>query len=258
MTLRGFWALIARWRWIVIPGILIALVGGAYAFVESPKSYKVESSFLFLSPVLSAEGKSGNPFLQLGNGVSVVVDVLSVSLMDGATVRSYTEDAPDLEYTAVRDTSVQAPLMVITVEDVSKKRAFETLKSLGTELGTRLVAIQTEAQAPPDLWVTMSQLTGDPVAETNYATPLRNGVIVFAGVALLTLIAVAIAERIRVRRDARRKAVRTPAVPDGGEAAQGARASKSSRARRSTHLPEAAETPPAEQAAPESSARRRR
>lgn len=205
MTLRTIWRVIARWKWIVIPGLVLALGAGGALFLRTPKTYTVEASYLFLSPVKDTKGVASNPFLQLGNGVAQAVDVLAVSLTDGQTVRSFTAHEPKLTYTAARDLSVAAPLMVISVEDVDRKAAASTLASLGTILGERLNSMQQNAGAPQNQWITMSELTNDPKPTIGYADAIRNGVLGFGAVMLVVFIVVAIAERIRVRVEARRE-----------------------------------------------------
>jgi hypothetical protein len=205
MTLRKFWQMLRRWRWIVIPGLILAEVAGLAAGYLSPVSYKVQSSYLFLSPVTGADGSAGNPFLQLGNGVSTTVDILAVSLSDVITTESYTENAPQLTYTTVRDTSISAPLLVITVEDVSLTNANKTLDALGADLATRLDDLQASAGAPQGQWVTATQLTRDPRAEVGLAVPIRNGVAAGLGVILLTLLVMALAERWASARQRRRE-----------------------------------------------------
>lgn len=205
MTLRSIWRVIARWKWIVIPGLVVALCAGAALFLRTPKTYTVEASYLFLSPVKDTKGVASNPFLQLGGGVDQAVDVLSVSLVDGQTVRSFTKHEPQLQYTAARDQTVAAPLMLISVQDVDRKAAASTLASLGTILGTRLNAMQQQAGAPPGQWITMTKLTDDPKPKIGYSDGIRNGVLGFAAVLLLAFIAVAVAERIRVHRAAARE-----------------------------------------------------
>lgn len=200
MTLRKLWQMLTRWRWIVIPGVLLALAGGVIVGVMSPVSYKVQSSYLFLSPVLGADGTAGNPFLQLGNGVSTTVDILAVSLSDVITTEQYTDNAPQLTYTTFRDSSLSAPLLAITVEDVSRTNAYATLDSLGKDLVVRLDALQESAGAPRNQWVTATQLTRDPKAVVNYAVPIRNGVGVALGLLLLTILVMALAERRRSHR----------------------------------------------------------
>jgi hypothetical protein len=214
MTLRKFWQMLKRWRWIVIPGLILAEVAGLAAGYLSPVSYKVQSSYLFLSPVTGADGAAGNPFLQLGNGVSTTVDILAVSLSDVITTESYTEDAPNLTYTTVRDTAISAPILVITVEDVNLANANATLDALGADLITRLDQLQESAGAPEGQWVTATQLTRDPKAVVGLAIPIRNGVAVGLAVILLTLLVMALAERWASARQRRREPERTGA-PDG-------------------------------------------
>ncbi|UAJ78973.1 hypothetical protein IT072_17425 [Leifsonia sp. ZF2019] len=197
MTLRSIWAIVVRWKWVLLPGLVVALGVGGFLFMKTPRTYTVESSYLFLSPVKDVKGVAGNPLLTLGNGVPLSVDVVAVSLMDGDTVRTFSEHHPDLKYTVSRDTSLAAPLMTISVEDSDLAYARSTLDALGKLVPSRLDALQQKAGAPQEQWVTTTNLTTDRKPTISYSTPIRNGLIGFAGVMLVVGIAVAIAERIR-------------------------------------------------------------
>ena len=199
MTLHSIWAILARWRRIIIPGVVIGLVGAAAAFFFTPYTYTLTNSYLLFSPVRDAEGAAGNPLLQLGNGVSLTADVLAVSLMDGETVRKYTDNAPDLTYTVSRDTAVTAPLILISVESPDLDTVRSTLGALETEVTGRLAALQTSAGAPRSRWITMTALTEDPKPQLGFALPIRNAIVAFLVLELLTLGSVALAERHRIR-----------------------------------------------------------
>jgi len=215
MTLTSIWAVISRWRWIVIPGILLALAGGAAAFWYTPYTQTVEARYLFLSPVVDTKGVAGNPFLQLGNGVAQAVDILAVSLTDGETERKYTEDAPTLEYGATRDRAITAPLMVITVTYTDPEVAYDTLDSLGDDMTRRLVVLQQDAGAPRSQWVTITPISRDPEPELGFEDPIRNAVIAFGGVMVSLLAIVALADRRRSTRDGLVPMARRDRTPRG-------------------------------------------
>lgn len=200
MTLRRFAVMLRNWRWVAIGGLVLALGIGSAIFLVTPKSYTVTGSYLLLSPVQTVEGKVGNPFLQLGNGVGTLADLLSVSLRDGETSRSYTEQAPQLKYTVTRDTSIAAPLILVKVEDASSANAFKVRDSLSGLLTARLESMQKDAGAPRDLWVTLSPLTSDTRPATDYASPIRNSALTLVGTLLITLLLTGILERRRIRR----------------------------------------------------------
>ena len=199
MTLHSIWAILARWRRILIPGVAIGLIGAAAAFFFTPYTYTLSNSYLLFSPVRDAQGAAGNPLLQLGNGVSLTADVLAVSLMDGETVRKYTDNSPDLTYTVSRDTAVTAPLMLITVESPDLATVKSTLDALETEITGRLAALQTSAGAPRSRWITMTALTEDPKPQLGFGLPIRNAILAFLIIELLTLGSIALAERHRIR-----------------------------------------------------------
>jgi len=203
MTLSNLWLFVLRWRWTLIPGLILALGGGAAAFLYTPPTYSLSASYLFLSPVRIGDDAPGNPFLQLGSGVSLAVDVVAVSLTDGDTVKKYTADAPDLTYTAVRDRAGAAPVMIVTVMDTDLAAVRSTLTSLGKDLMTDLDSLQQSAGAPQTQWVTATALTQDREPTVGYGTPVRNGILAFLAVALLVLCTAASIERFRLRSRAR-------------------------------------------------------
>jgi hypothetical protein len=210
MTLHTIWSFLVRWRWTLIPGLVVSLLCAGAAFFFTPITYTVSSSYLFLSPVRDPEtGKAGNPLLQLGNGVSVTVDVLSVSVMNGATVRKYTNGHPNLEYTAARDTSVAAPLLVVTVKDSQLRTAEATLDSLQAELTERLEDLQQQAGAPRSQWVTMSEITRDPKPELGFVEPIRNAILAFLVVGMVLFGWIVLRDRRRSARGTDRRRPRT-------------------------------------------------
>lgn len=199
MTLRSIWAILTRWRRIVIPGLAIALIGAGAAFFFTPYTYSLTNSYLLFSPVRDAEGAAGNPLLELGSGVSLTADVLSAALMDGETVRKYTDAAPDLTYTVTRDAGVNAPLMVITVEDRDLDTVRSTLSALGGEITSQLDALQASAGAPRSRWITMTVLTEDPKPVLGFENPIRNAILAFLALEIIALGIVILAERHRAR-----------------------------------------------------------
>jgi hypothetical protein len=197
--------MLRNWRWVAIGGLFLALGFGTGMFLMTPKSYTVTGSYMLLSPVQTVEGKAGNPFLQLGNGVGTLADLLSVSLRDGETSRGYTEQAPQLKYSVARDTSIAAPLILLKVEDATSANAFKVRDSLAGLLAARLDSMQKDAGAPHDLWVTLSPLTSDTRPATDYSSPIRNSALTLLGTLLVTLLLTGILERRRIRRGRRNK-----------------------------------------------------
>lgn len=204
MSLRIIWTTIARWRWIMIPFLVVALGAGTLIFLATPRLNTVDSSYLFLSPVKDLLGVSGNPLLQPGSGVAQTVDVLAVSLADEATVRQLTKSAPELKYTASRNLSVGAPLMDISVEYTDLATARSALATLGELLQERLSSLQSNANAPASQWITLTMLTDNQKPKLSYGNPVRNGLLVLFALLGLGFLVVAIAEQVRSRRDAAR------------------------------------------------------
>jgi uncharacterized protein involved in exopolysaccharide biosynthesis len=237
MSLQEFFQMLGRWKRVVIPGVVLALAAGGLMFSLNGPTYSQTESYLLLSPVQTEAGPT-NPFLTLGNGTSLTASVLAAKASDGETVRQVTADAPNLTYTVALDTSVAAPLIVVTVEDADEGQVVQALETLGQDLATTLNQLQRDSGAPETSWVTIRKFTADPEATASWSTPLRNGIAAVVAVGLLVLLLVALLERRRRRpRAAGRDAVSTTAGPvdepvsDRGAGHTGAAADESAGAR---------------------------
>ncbi len=202
MTLGAFLRLLRRWLFAIVIGVAVAIAAAFAAFSATPASYEVTARFLFLSAAIDAEGEPVNPFLQLGNGIGVLIDVVSTSMRDGTTVRAITDDREGLDYTVSADAGIAAPVMRITVTDTSPESAFDVLDELGSESLSRARTIQLQAGAPAVALIEGTALTRSAKADVDQLDAIRNGVLAGVGVLALTLVAIVIADRRRSRRAA--------------------------------------------------------
>jgi hypothetical protein len=205
--------IVRRWRWVIIPGLLLALGAGAAGYSVTPPRYGQSESYLLLSPVVTEQGR-GNPFLQLGNGVGMAASVLATKVSGGETAGVIAAASPGAQYSVHLDPTTSAPVLVATVEGADAAAVTATLDRLGAELVSQLAALQQASGAPSTSWVTISPLTGDTGPTPNSSGALRNGVGAVAVVLLLPLLLVALLER--------RRRVRAAAQPAEVDAAEGA------------------------------------
>jgi hypothetical protein len=208
VSLTEFARLIARWKWVGVPGLVLALAAGATLFSVSSPEYTRTGNYLLLSPVETADGPS-NPFLNLGNGVAMTASVLAARVSDAETALTLTERAPDLQYSVLVNASLGAPVLEVTVTDPDPAVVDQTFGALGELLTTELEGMQRDTGAPDVSWVTIRQLTDQPDPTVGYGTPLRNATAGTVGVGLLVMLLVALLERRR-----RTRAVRTQAQGD--------------------------------------------
>src|SRR4051812_17414900 len=161
-------------------------------------------SYLLLYPVMS-EGGPTNPFLQLGNGVSMAGSVLATKVSAGSAAGSLTADHPGLTFSVALDSSSGAPIVAVSAQDRDPEVLATTLDRLGQDLVTQLADLQKVSGAPEDSWVTISRLTHDPQALESHSDGMRNGGAAAAGVLLFFALLVLLVEWRSVRRARRRR-----------------------------------------------------
>ena len=223
MTLRAFLHLLRRWIVVIIVGTLVAAGAAVAAFLNTQSSYEVSSRYLFLAAAIDAEGEPVNPFLQIGNGIGVLIDVVSASMLDGQTVREFAGDGETLEYTVGQDTGLSAPVMLIMVTAHDPDEAFDVLERLGEEALTRARSIQIDAGAPRTALIAGTELTRSIKAEVDHIDGIRNGVLAGLGVLVLVLVAVVLGDRRRSRtkqRAGQEADAQLPADEDGSAGQQ--------------------------------------
>ena len=203
MSPSEFLRVVGRWKWVIGPGLVMALVIGAAVFVLDQPVYTRIQSYLLLAPVETPTGP-GNPFLYAGNGVGLTASVLTARVNDSATAQTLTADAPSLEYTVAVNQEVAAPLIEVSATDPDARVVNRTLDALGAELDSELELLQADSGAPLDSWVTIRQLTENPQSTASFAAPLRDAVSAFIGCVAIVMLGVTVLERRYRRRAAQR------------------------------------------------------
>lgn len=199
MTFRAVMRMLWDWRFVALPALVLSVVCGLWVYGNTAPRYSLSGSNLLLAPSHAEAGELANPYLRLGNGVSLAADVVAISLTDNNTVESYTLEHPDLEYTVARPAQVNVPLLVFTVSDTDSAAAARTLDGLVRDAGARLENLQRDAGAPENTWVGFTELTRDTVAQADYGVPLRNALVAGVGTTLLAVLLVAVLEGRRRR-----------------------------------------------------------
>jgi hypothetical protein len=197
-------ALRRRW-WLVVPALVLALVAGGAGYLRTPPQYTQSESYLLLYPVMT-EGGPGNPFLQLGNGVSMAASVLATKVSAGSTAASLAADHPGLTFGVALDVSSGAPIVAVSAQDPDPQVLAATLDRLGEDLVTQLADLQKASGAPEDSWVTISRLTHDPQAQESHSDGVRTGGAAAGGVLVLFALLILLVEWRSALRGRRRRA----------------------------------------------------
>ena len=219
MNFRDVLGVLGRRWWLVVPGLLVALVAGGAVYRVTPPQYTQSESYLLLYPVMT-EGGPGNPFLQLGNGVSMAGSVLATKVSAGSTAASLAAAHPGLTFSVALDASSGAPIVAVSAQDRDPVVLATTLGQLGKDLVTQLADLQKTSGAPEDSWVTISRLTKDAQAQESHSDGIRNGAGAAAGVLLVFALLVLLVEW-RSRRAQRRRAKAVAAAAENEPGSNG-------------------------------------
>jgi hypothetical protein len=189
VSFRDVLRVLRRWRWVVVPVLLVAIGAAGAVYTVTPREYGQTESYLLLYPVQSAEG-AGNPLLQLGNGVGLAASVLATKVSAPDTAARLTSGTPGLTYTVAPDATTTAPILVVTADGGSRAAVAGALDRVGEELVDQLSQLQASTGAPKASWVTISRLTRDPSAAPSHKAGVRDAVAALAGIALVGLLVV--------------------------------------------------------------------
>lgn len=201
-----------RWRWVLLPVLVLAIAAGVAGHRVTPPTYSQTERYLLLSPVVTEQGV-GNPFLQLGNGVSMAAGVLMTKVASGQIADEVTQGVPGAAFTVAGDPSTSAPIVVVTAEGATPSDVAGVLDRAGDELVDQLAQLQRATGAPQVSWVTIGQLTRDPEATRVDSARIRTAAVGSAGVLVVGLALVLLLER---RRRARAELVARTATAAGG------------------------------------------
>lgn len=151
-------ALKRRW-YIVVTGILVAVVAAYGAWTFLPPSYERSATVLLL-PGSATVPDGQNPYLYLG-GLGQAADVI-VSAIDSNTVLSReTADYPGTKVTVQRDPINSGPAIDIQVTSSSDRSTGAVLKAVLGQVSTTLESIQDKESVPVKNRISVTTLSAD-------------------------------------------------------------------------------------------------
>ncbi|MPQ99438.1 hypothetical protein GB931_16240 [Modestobacter sp. I12A-02628] len=201
MNLAELARVLLRWRWLIAPVLVVAVLAGGLVYRTTPPTWSQTERFLLLSPVVTEQGP-GNPFLQLGNGVSMAAGVLMTKVAAGQTAAGITDGVPGASFTIAGDPATAAPVVVVVAEGPQRADVARVLDRVGEQLVVQLAQLQQDSGAPQISWVTISQLTRDPSATPVDSARLRAAAVSVLGVLVVGLLLLLLLERRRRGRAA--------------------------------------------------------
>ncbi len=193
-----------RRRWyIVVPGLILALVGAVGTWTVAGDEYE-RTATLVLLPGESSIPEGGNPYLYIG-GLGQAADVVVRALGSPNALTPLLEEHPGTEVTVARDPTTSGPVFVITVLAPTDHAATDVLQRLVADTSTVLDDLQDEQGITERNRITVMPI----FVEDESRVQRRNRVMVtaFIGVGAVTLVLVgaALADGILLSRARRRR-----------------------------------------------------
>lgn len=199
-TLRGF---LRRW-YIVLPGIIIAMIGGVGAYVAVQPGYERTATQLLLPGEGTVPPGSTNPFLYLG-GLTQAADIVVRVMQSEEVLGGIVADYPGTEIVVQRDPTVSGPVVQIVVTATSDDAAAGSLSALVAESAVVLDRLQVEQNVTEDDLMSITTLTQDTTSTLQQKTRLLIGVGTAFGLIVLTLLIASLVDGLsrRARRTGR-------------------------------------------------------
>lgn len=200
-TLRG---LLRRW-YIVVPGIILAVVGAVGAYVVIQPGYERTATQLLLPGEGTVPAGVTNPYLYLG-GLTQASDIV-VRVMQGEDVAGKTiEEFPGTEIVVQRDPTVSGPVIQIIVTAKTDEAAGDALDALVAQTAVVLDQLQDEQHVSADDRMTVSTLTQDSTSSLQQKTRLMMSAAAFGGIVIMTIVIASLVDGLSRRpRRARRQ-----------------------------------------------------
>lgn len=175
--------LLRRW-YLVVAGVVAAVVTAGFTFATVSPGYDSRAELLLLPPKTSVP-PGGNPYLALG-GLEATSGVLSAALMSQTSEAELKRAGASGEYTVGLDQTSPAPLLLVEVTSDSSAKSMEMMRLILRRIPPTLVQIQRSAEVPSTAYITST-----PVSVSEKPTVKRKGqlrIVMMASVAILALV----------------------------------------------------------------------
>ena len=203
MTFTDLRRLAMRRWYLLVGGLVITLIAAVVVVVEVGQRYSMQAVVVLVPPAQTENGYR-NPFFDL-SGLRAASDVVANALGDPSTVSKVSGASSTATYTAISDPNSPAPLINLAVEDSSLpkvKGALDTLLGAVPETVSRL---QADIKVPDSSRITTSILSRSDSASSANKSLVRLLVVIVAAGLAVTLLGVAAADALILRRRPRHR-----------------------------------------------------
>lgn len=209
-VLKSLW----RYRWYVLPAVLITLAVAFYVYTLGPRAYESTISYALVNPDVPTEADiERDPGLALLNGDNpylrstdpgLVANVVITRLNAPATGEYLQSIGLSDDYQASPGIGGSSFIVQITAVGSSPVQSIRTSRVLGLMFERELLAIQTVYGADSRFLFTSIVVAEPDRATEQFSSRLRSVIVVFLGGVILVFGAVSLGRSISAVRDRRR------------------------------------------------------
>lgn len=238
MDLRDFGSTLARWWYLTLATLLLAIGAAVGLYAQTGPTYTASSTVLLLPPkavLIQAQADKtnyapNNPLLYLST-LTDARDVLVRHLSSNDVQDALAKQAPGAKVTAAGDATSGSPLIMVKSTGSSNEAALAGMKAVDQMVPGTLKTLQDQMTIGNIQRISSLQVTEDSKAEPSNKTQIEMAAVGFAGVSILGLALIALLDQLRNRRRQRADAVE-PAVEPARTSPLGTTDSGASRATR--------------------------
>lgn len=207
MDLRDFGTTLARWWYLALATLLLAIGAGLGMYKATGPTYTANSTVLLLPPqavLIEAQADKknyapNNPLLYLSS-LTDARDVLVRHLSSTDVTDELAKKAPDATLTVTGDLTSGSPLILVKSEGPTEKAALDGMKAVDDMVPGTLKSLQDEMKIADLQRINSLEVTEDTKATPESKKQIMSGAVGFAGVTLLGLATIAVLDQRRNRR----------------------------------------------------------
>lgn len=180
--------------------LLVTCIMAAAVAVMTPPTYTAKAEAVLIGPSLNDNGRPANPYMQLGQALGVIADVLISASGDEAAQKKILAGGGSKDYVLERPFGASEPIIDITTKAPTAGQAITTARLLMAQLSSELQSRQNAVQVAPGTRVNLVRVTSPTTASRSWKTALEYGVAAFVlGVVSAFLLTVAFDRYLRRR-----------------------------------------------------------
>jgi hypothetical protein len=190
-------------RMAVLAALLLATcLAAVAAVVMTPPTYIAKAEAVIIGPSQTDTGRPANPYMQLGQALGVIADVLISASSNDAAQKQILARGGTENYVLERPFGESEPILDVTAKAPTQAQAMTTARLVIAQLTSELVNRQDAIRAAPGTRVNLVTVISPTSASRTMKTALEYGVAVFAVGLVSSFLLTVVFDRYLRRREA--------------------------------------------------------